>query len=76
MGGNSGVGYLVLQVHYGKVDNFVGELSDKCSLQFIPGWEQKQRLSIFKILVKVHDVHCFIFVSLSGTLHILAAKLQ
>lgn len=25
VGGDSGVNYLVLQVHYGKVDNFVGE---------------------------------------------------
>ena len=27
VGGKSGVNYLVLQVHYGKVDNFVGELA-------------------------------------------------
>ena len=27
VGGDSGVEYLVLQVHYGKVDNFIGELS-------------------------------------------------
>ena len=26
VGGDSGVSYLVLQVHYGKVDNFKGEL--------------------------------------------------
>jgi len=27
VGGKSGVNYLVLQVHYGKVDNFVGKLA-------------------------------------------------
>ena len=42
MGGKSGVNYLVLQVHYGKVDNFVGELA---GLHVLPSKELSNKTS-------------------------------
>ena len=42
VGGKSGVNYLVLQVHYGKVDNFVGELA---GLHVLPSIEVSKRTS-------------------------------
>lgn len=40
VGGDSGVNYLVLQVHYGKVDNFKGEIIKGLFPSILPDHER------------------------------------